>query len=159
MSDYSIKEVKDLIDESTFYVSKLMQKDKGKQLRSKIYKFFNIVYDEHDRRVPTFYVCPKCNIIKKIIQSKSGNSWMTRHPCYTEYLDDVRNGAIVESHDDEEEGAVRVSFDSVALTPSSKTILSKTIATLSEIFVTAGKRIDTEMVKQLLPTSWNNESW
>lgn len=117
--EFSRKSVKQKLKDRTWCVHSVRPKDKA-TYKSAVYEVFRLIYDEEDFVVKNFFVCSECNLLLHLILKKDGNSKLTRHKCFKNYLaqkeaassddDDVDNDSDDHS-DDEEDGDMFISDD------------------------------------------------
>lgn len=145
MEKYKSKAVvKNLLRNGTLHSHSVRPKDKAKY-KSHTYQIFNLIYDEHGNVVEHFCECRKCENLFKIIL-KNGNHKMLRHKCFKIFLAKQTNDSDMESDNEMQ-----------VVTLAQKNILTETFFELINHFNDTS--IPIEKVEEILPLSWDDESW
>lgn len=137
---------KDISDPTGMHVHPCRPKDRAIYF-SNVYEVWNLVYRNVVHTVVRgFKVCRMCELFIVIDQGRNGNSKLTRHTCFKEYL---KNGTSLQQQNSEDE--VITSKSSTTLSQDQVRILSYTFSALSTK--------TSDEVQQILPRNWELHNW
>lgn len=157
---YTKADVQRLIEKGDFVVQRVLEKDEARY-KADTYKVWFLVYDQNSKIVQNFYVCSLCGLFQNIVQKLDGNHKMTRHNCYVKYMEQLANGEIKDETDGHaNEGRKQVEtcleIDNSLISNAKLNLLARTFFDFSKLNTS---HLDFEGWKQMIPKTWNADSW